>query len=476
MSGKLICARRAAAALAVAGLTSLVLASAAGANHSVTDRVSIGPAGGNGAFGATSQGISQDGTHVFFHTNEQLVSADTDDCTDVYERVGGTTTLVSTGLPGPPFVGSFCSDLNAQFSGTSADGTRVFFTTEERFTTTPNHPADGEDTDDERDIYERSGGATTLIGRVGTFVPNGPYPMHFIRASEDGSRVFFRTAQSLAGGDSDGQEDIYEYSSGTTTRVSTGPTGGNSIPPLGGVPTFDAISADGTRAFFHTVEPLVADDTDGTTDVYERSGGTTTLVSPGVSGPTADGVSMGGISHDGTRVFFVTDGQLVGADTDAAEDVYERASGTTTLVSTRPGRRQRAPPMPGSAQLRRTVCARSSRPPSRWRLATATTCRTSTSASAEARRWSRRVLRRKRLQQRDARRRLGGRRARLLQRLTSRCRLRHGLDDGRLRARERRNDGHLHGLDGGNGAFAATSLLLPRRMARTSSSTRTSRL
>ena len=57
--------------------------------------------GGNGAFGASAGGISQDGTRVFLNTSEPLVSADTDDCSDVYERAGATTTLVSTGPAGP---------------------------------------------------------------------------------------------------------------------------------------------------------------------------------------------------------------------------------------------------------------------------------------------------------------------------------------------------------------------------------------
>ena len=40
------------------------------------------------------------GTHVFFTTREALVGSDTDSSLDVYERAGGTTTLVSTGPSG----------------------------------------------------------------------------------------------------------------------------------------------------------------------------------------------------------------------------------------------------------------------------------------------------------------------------------------------------------------------------------------
>ena len=41
----------------------------------------------------------------------------------------------------------------------------------------------------------------------------------------------------------------------------------------------NAVSADGSRAFFWTNEQLTSDDNNTVSDVYERSGGTTTLVS-----------------------------------------------------------------------------------------------------------------------------------------------------------------------------------------------------
>ena len=80
--------------------------------------------------------------------------------------------------------------------------------------------------------------------------------------------------------DTDTALDVYERAGGQTTLVSTGPTGGNGA--------FDAFfagaSADGTRVFFGTAESLVSADTDTTVDVYERAGGQTTLVSTGPTG------------------------------------------------------------------------------------------------------------------------------------------------------------------------------------------------
>ena len=58
-------------------------------------------------------------------------------------------------------------------------------------------------------------------------------------------------------------------------------------------------------------------DTDTSIDVYERAGGQTTLVSTGPTGGNgAFHASFRGASADGTRVFFETVESLVSADTD----------------------------------------------------------------------------------------------------------------------------------------------------------------
>ena len=160
---------------------------------------------------------------------------------------------------------------------------------------------------------------------------NGAFEAIFAGASSDGSKVFFTTDEPLVIGDTDSSGDVYERSGGITTEVvSQGLVNGNGA--------FEAIfagaSSDGSKVFFTTDEHLVIGDSDGSGDVYERSGGITTQVSQGqVNGNgdwTADFV---GASSDGSKVFFVTDEQLVSGDTNGAQDVYERSAGTTTLVS-----------------------------------------------------------------------------------------------------------------------------------------------
>ena len=289
-------------------------------------------AGGNGPYYASFGGGSTDGSRIFFETDESLVAGDTDDCDsvtpglqgciDVYERSGGTTTLVSTGSPGN---GAY----DATYQGTSADGTKVFFSTGE-----PLVAGDTDDCDPSasvlgcEDVYQRSGGTTTLVSAGG----NGAFNATYDANSTDGSRVFFNSKEPLAAGDSDIQTDVFERSGGTTTRVSTGSAGGNGA--FGA--SFEGASADGTKVFISTNEKLETPaDADSVSDIYQRSGGTTSLVSVGTSGGNgAFPALFDGNSADGTRIFFSTSEKLENPpDSDSSLDVYERYGGGLTAIS-----------------------------------------------------------------------------------------------------------------------------------------------
>ena len=306
------------AALPMGIVVAIALVASAGANHNVQSHISTGSTGGNGAFDAYFAGTSEAGTPAFFETDEKLVAADTDGQFDVYQRSGTVTTLLSTGPTGGN--GTF----DAYYLGTSTDGTRVFFDTEEKLVSG--------DTDNQFDVYERSGGTTTLIS-IGSSGGNGALDARFRGASDDGSKVFVETDESLVPGDTDTVTDIYERSGGSTTLISTGPSGGNGSF----FADFSAASADGSVVIFSTDESLVAADTDARVDLYQRSGGTTTLVSTGSAGGNgAFDASYSGISDSGSRVFFTIAEQLEPGDTDAQVDIYERSAGTTTRISTGP--------------------------------------------------------------------------------------------------------------------------------------------
>ncbi len=294
-----------------------------------TTLVSVGSPGcglgcGVGNFAATLRGASADGTEVFFTTDEQLAGADTDNLLDIYRRDLGAelTTLVSAPGICPP-----AADCGASYGGVSADGAHAYFETNERLVAA--------DQDSSQDVYDWSIGGPTLVS-VGPDGGNGTGVATFADASFDATRVYFETDESLVAADQDGVSDVYERSGGTTSLISSGPAGGN-----GGSPASLAwVSPDGSTStvLFSTNESLVSDDEDEAQDVYARSGGTVTLrslASTGGNGPY--NASFAGASQDGVQVFLVTAEPLVPvSDTDEALDVYEVTGGVATLVSTGP--------------------------------------------------------------------------------------------------------------------------------------------
>ncbi|HKT84395.1 MAG TPA: hypothetical protein VJQ84_11210, partial [Solirubrobacterales bacterium] len=302
----------------------------------VTREISLGPAGGNDAFNATFEKASADGTVVFFSTEEALVEADTDRRSDVYMRnmAIGTTTLVSIGAATcSPTCGNGAVD--AGFAGLSADGTKVFFVSEERLATA--------DTDNSADVYVRDlNDETTALVSAGSAAclpscGNGAFDVALRGFSADGSHVYFTTAESLASADTDSVVDIYsrDLAGKVTTLVSQG--GSGCAPSCGNgtqVPIFQASSQDGSRVFFSTDEALVGADKDTATDIYARDlpSGPTTLISGGSS--SAQTASFAAASADGSHVFFTTAESLLAADEDTVNDVYQWNGGTLSLVTT----------------------------------------------------------------------------------------------------------------------------------------------
>ena len=360
-----------------------------------TSLVSTGPVGGDGSFDADFAGMTGDAEHVFFETREKLVAEDTDSgctdfagdsipCIDVYERVGDTTRLISQG---PGDTGQY----DAEFVHVSATGSRVYFYTREQLS--PN------DFDTDSDAYVREGNETRLIGDSfgaestdGTKVvfmtdkslvpedndtcltpnptpcwdiylrdltsgtvqlvstgPNGNqdrYAVQLMRATPDVGRIFFMTAEPLVDEDDEANcpyhdgwgevycVDIYEWSGGTTSLISTGPkkTGSDGTVPKAtrDWARLDYISPDGRRVYFHTVEQLVDSDVDSANDIYLREGGTTTLLS---DPPGARDALFSDVSDDGSRTFLTTDDPWSSSDTDQTYDVYERFGGSLERIS-----------------------------------------------------------------------------------------------------------------------------------------------
>jgi hypothetical protein len=81
-----------------------------------------------------------------------------------------------------------------------------------------------------------------------------------------------------------------------------------------------AMSNDGSYVFFDTADALVTQDTNETLDVYEWHEGRVSLIS---SGKDPAPTFFLGANSDGANVFFGTHAQLVPQDTDSSGDVYD---------------------------------------------------------------------------------------------------------------------------------------------------------
>jgi hypothetical protein len=294
-----------------------------------TETTKLVSAGGNGEFDASLRGISPNGTWAYFTTAEPLLPADADEAVDIYARnvKSATTVLASRGEESCPS----CWNGAAVpiFQGSSDDGTRVFFSTDEALL-----PAD-EDT--ATDIYSRDlpGGPTRLIsgGAPTTLTAS------FAAATGDGQHVFFTTAESLVAEDKDSASDIYEWSGGAIGLV----TAAECTSACG--TTFDAAGEDAQTVVFSTSEQLVPADSDEAVDVYEQEvgGGEPVLVSradpscPGCGNGAAD-ARFNRASGDASRVVFTSPEKLSGEDPDSEDDIYARdvSGATTSLITTSP--------------------------------------------------------------------------------------------------------------------------------------------
>src|SRR4051812_37829930 len=156
----------------------------------------------------------------------------------------------------------------------------------------------------------------------------------FVGVSADGSRVFIESFEPLVAEDTDAQVDVYQLAGGTPTLLSDRQKAG---PDEEKPATFEHASADGSRVVFTTDESLVGDDSDTKADLYERAAGATTLLSdPPLVGPDDnEAVTFEAASSDGSRVIWRTFEPIVNIDGDDRLDLYESTGGTITILSDR---------------------------------------------------------------------------------------------------------------------------------------------
>lgn len=288
----------------------LALPASALADPGVIERVTQGPAGGNANVQNLQGNISDDGRCVAFLTTEKLTTDDVNNRSDIYERCGSTTTLVSTG---PAANAGTAPSPYLEYRSMSADGSCVLFDTNEVLT-------DG-DNDTNIDIFKRCGSDIQRVSQ-GPQGGNASQDVHHGTMSADGVCVVFQAHEALTDDDHDSIPDLFERCGSTTKRVSQGPAGGDA---LDGYPTLEQVSADGSCVLFTTSEKLTGDDGDDSRDAYVRCGATTRKLSPGDGAFDASPELM---SPDGQCLVFQTEEQLAGTDTDTQNDIYTACDGS----------------------------------------------------------------------------------------------------------------------------------------------------
>ncbi len=289
---------------------SLAVVPAAHAETRSLEQISIGPqAGPAQPYDAAYSGSTPDGSQVFFTTDEQLVPADQDNGIDIYMRAGGATTLISPGT----------GDGQVDFEAVNADATRVIIFTAD--------PLTSDDTDNALDLYEWHSGTISLLSD-GRAADDPEQDASYQGATPDLAHVYFSTQEPITADDVDSpaRDDIFDRSAGATRRVSVGTGPGHDTTE--GVYQVYGAAPDGSRVYWGSAQSLSSADNDPHyEDIYEWNGGTTSaLISDDTPGPAADyadHVNFLAMSADGTKVAFDTDEDLTSDESDGnAQDVF----------------------------------------------------------------------------------------------------------------------------------------------------------
>ncbi len=184
-------------------------------------------------------------------------------------------------------------------SRVTPDGDTVLFSSIERLTAYDNDRAfelylyDAADAKITCVSCNSRGPATTgaYLARKGenTAYPPSRIPFLTRNLSSDGSRVFFQTEEALVAKDSNGLSDVYEWEEGHLYLISSGQGNAEGY--------FADASADGDDVFFFTRQPLVSQDQDDNSDVYDaRVDGGIAAQNPVAPSPCVGEECNGGIA------------------------------------------------------------------------------------------------------------------------------------------------------------------------------------
>jgi hypothetical protein len=279
--------------------------------------------------GVKFEGMSSDGTKVFFTTNKQMTPDDTDTSIDLYmwnQETESLTRISDSGsgpgntdactpannwtqkcnvvvVPVPPV-----ESLDNHMAGNTGE---VYFYSPEQLDGARGVP-------NKRNLYVYRDGD---VKHVATLEPNQQITR--INVAPNGSHAAFITGSKLTSYENAGFEEMYTYDPATRVIkcVSCNPNGSSPTSNVKGSQDGRFMTDDG-RAFFSTEEALVPADANGITDVYEFVEGRPQLISTGtgdITGNEFQPAGLVGVSADGVDAFIGTYETLVGQDENGAQ-------------------------------------------------------------------------------------------------------------------------------------------------------------
>jgi hypothetical protein len=258
------------------------------------------------------QWVSPNGKHILFSTDSPLIDEDKNGGADLYRYSDGPQPTAESNLTMITKDGHFRTGLFGDSSvvGASGDSSRIYL-----------HRASTK-------LYLWEDARLQLITQI-AFIgqpheglgAQASNPGH-ARVSVNGDKLAFVSSR-------EGQKRmvLYDANADTITMIASGvnfePGASGSYPRpniRGARPEF--LSANGRRLFIPTTENLVAEDTNGVSDVYlyDTITGETSLLS---RGDDEDGTWFQDASQSGDDVFLVTRAHYLNADPEKLVDIYD---------------------------------------------------------------------------------------------------------------------------------------------------------
>lgn len=270
---------------------------------------------------ASFVGSSADASKVFFTTKQPLLGGDLTNNLYEYDFQGEVGHRIVRDSGGDSTVSSPAANVESVVNA-SPDGTHVLFYASGVLTKTPDGL--GQEAQAGKSnlyLYERD--AQYPNGRTVFVLPRTDAP-GVSSVSQNGRFVAFQSNAHLTSDDFGTVAQTFEYDSqtGILVRVSVGQDGYNQNGNTGSVGNL-FVANDGA-AFFESVNPLAPQAVSGTSNVYEYRGGEVNLIS---DGQDTRGGSLSYVSPSGTDVFFTTYDRLLPQDTDVQFDTYDARAG-----------------------------------------------------------------------------------------------------------------------------------------------------